>query len=624
MTQLSKTRLPLLHTTLIYSEIVRSENNTLETQHQISKMVAAPMFVLPDKSAAYVSSDFTLFEGKLVINDEFYVPGSDVTITYLTGPMPVVGIEVSPQRLDTLETTATSALTAANNADTKAQSVVDALPTKVDKEAPPFSVTGLTIQNRTLKWDRPSVGNGFKIVWVGSSTFAGTGASSADYSVVGLTNTELIFTFSKARLYTTQYYTSVNLGTSGYSTWDVLPTGYRTPTGKPTVKTAKNITYALSQNPNAIVCSLPSNDLSLSSDDQFISNLKTIEAAALSVGIPVLFLSTHPRNSYSANDKLRARRLAQKIVQVFPGRALDVYSLLTTDADTLKTEYDFGDGVHLNDAGHLLLHTQVMSLLTEYFSKHVSSFVDGYYVYRNSSLISFVDRKQDIFSHVAGASGDKYTVRAVRGSSLSPVGQEVTANFTAAAPVVNETISVSFGYPTGGLVTAGYNNLFHDPRIFPNVAIELQNASGQASGVTLTNIVNSTYGWGVNNGEGAAPLFGATTGNSSGVFPDSALSDYWFTDNTEYPNGGLLHISGLAANTTWRIEVIGSRSGSDGRTAQFIIGTDTRQYIAAGNTGTSVVFAGIAAVSGAIDLIVKAGPGFQYGYLNALKLTRLS
>jgi hypothetical protein len=77
---------------LMYHEVIQADSNIITTLHPIAKLVTSPMFVLEDKSAAYVTNDYSLSGGKLVITDPFFANGADVTVTYLTGEMPIVGM----------------------------------------------------------------------------------------------------------------------------------------------------------------------------------------------------------------------------------------------------------------------------------------------------------------------------------------------------------------------------------------------------------------------------------------------------------------------------------------------------------------------------------------------------
>src|SRR3982751_4521754 len=94
-----------------------------------------------------------------------------------------------------------------------------------------------------------------KVVVVGSSTSYGTGASTYDSAWVG-----------KLQLYFRQNSNDgldtvvTNLALGGFTTYQVMPTGFTPPAGKPAPDPARNVTMALSLSPDIIIFNLPSND----------------------------------------------------------------------------------------------------------------------------------------------------------------------------------------------------------------------------------------------------------------------------------------------------------------------------------------------------------------------------
>ena len=191
------------------------------------------------------------------------------------------------------------------------------------------------------------------IVVLGSSTAAGTGASTADSAWVARYRRYVRTMDPDAFV--------VNLGVGGYTSYDVMPTDFVPPSGRPQPKPENNVTYALSYRPDAIVVNLPSNDANLNVPvaDQ-MANLRAIRAAAAAEGVPVWFTTTQPRNF--ADDARRALLMAVRdsIHAQFGPRAIDVWTRTATATGTIQPAYNSGDGIHLNDAGHRVIYEQVV------------------------------------------------------------------------------------------------------------------------------------------------------------------------------------------------------------------------------------------------------------------------
>ena len=96
----------------------------------------------------------------------------------------------------------------------------------------------------------PATGDSTKlIVVVGSSTSAGTGASTSDSAYVSRYRAYVKSIDPRAIV--------VNLAVGGYTTYNVMPTGFVPPAGRPTPNPLNNITRALAYKPWAILVNLP-------------------------------------------------------------------------------------------------------------------------------------------------------------------------------------------------------------------------------------------------------------------------------------------------------------------------------------------------------------------------------
>jgi lysophospholipase L1-like esterase len=89
------------------------------------------------------------------------------------------------------------------------------------------------------------------VVVLGSSTAEGAGASKLSNSWVFKLEQELKISNKASSV--------INYGKSGYSTFHILPTGTRY-SNRPNPDIERNITNALSMNPNMIIINMPSND----------------------------------------------------------------------------------------------------------------------------------------------------------------------------------------------------------------------------------------------------------------------------------------------------------------------------------------------------------------------------
>ena len=192
------------------------------------------------------------------------------------------------------------------------------------------------------------------IVVLGSSTAAGTGSSTPDSSWVGRYRKYVMEQNADARV--------VNLAIGGYTTYHIMPTGYVPPSGRPTPRPNNNITRALEYDPTVIIVNLPSNDANIGVpvEDQ-MDNFRTIQAAAAAEGVPIWFSTTQPRNFTDEAKRQNLMAARDSIIAAFEPQVLDFWTGLATETGMLESQYDSGDGIHLNDMGHKLLYERVVA-----------------------------------------------------------------------------------------------------------------------------------------------------------------------------------------------------------------------------------------------------------------------
>ncbi|MCC6651914.1 MAG: SMP-30/gluconolactonase/LRE family protein, partial [Candidatus Eisenbacteria bacterium] len=200
----------------------------------------------------------------------------------------------------------------------------------------------------------PATGDSTKlIVILGSSTSAGTGASSPDSAWVGRYRAYLHTLDPDAIV--------VNLAIGGYTTYNVMPTSFVPPPGRPAPNPRNNITHALTYKPWAIIVNLPSNDVTNGySVAEQLANYDTLRTRAAAMGVPIWITTSQPRNLADLNLRDRLRVMADSTLARYAPNAIDLYYPLVAADGTILPQYGSGDGIHLNDAGHGLVFRKVV------------------------------------------------------------------------------------------------------------------------------------------------------------------------------------------------------------------------------------------------------------------------
>lgn len=181
-------------------------------------------------------------------------------------------------------------------------------------------------------------------VVLGSSTAEGIGAGSYDSSWVGRCRAYLR---SKE---VTRHDSIINLGTSGYSTKEILPAG----------DANRNITKALAYNPYAIIVNMPSNDIAAgrSVEDQ-MKNFATIAALAEAQKVVFWVTTSQPRD-FGPDGLRKLMELRDQITAVYGQHSIDFWTGLANPDGSINASYGVGDGTHLNHNGHRILFSRVV------------------------------------------------------------------------------------------------------------------------------------------------------------------------------------------------------------------------------------------------------------------------
>ncbi|MBE0641913.1 MAG: SGNH/GDSL hydrolase family protein, partial [Bacteroidales bacterium] len=190
-----------------------------------------------------------------------------------------------------------------------------------------------------------------RIVVLGSSTAAGAGASTADSSWVNRYRNYLQGINPKNEV--------INLAVGGFSTYRIMPDDFNPPAGKPLPDTLHNVTQALSHSPDAIIINLPSNDVALGfTTAEQLNNFDSLSKVISQTGTDLWVTTTQPRD-FSPGNVLLQMEVRDSILAKWGSRAIDLWTGFANAAGTLDSSVNSGDGIHLNDNGHLLVFNRV-------------------------------------------------------------------------------------------------------------------------------------------------------------------------------------------------------------------------------------------------------------------------
>ncbi|MEO7959858.1 MAG: SGNH/GDSL hydrolase family protein [Fibrobacteria bacterium] len=200
--------------------------------------------------------------------------------------------------------------------------------------------TGAVAQDRT-------------IVLMGASTSAGVGATTYDSSFAGryahyLKNQDPAWTFT-------------NLAVSGYTTFQLMPTGYAAPSGRPKTDPAHNITKALSLHPRVLLLCMGTNDIANGYPaSQYEANYDSLHAIAERAGIPFWVTTPLPRGVDAAKRSM-ILALRDRIMSRDAPRAINFYDSLGDAQGNYYPAFNSGDNIHTNNHGHRLLFERVVA-----------------------------------------------------------------------------------------------------------------------------------------------------------------------------------------------------------------------------------------------------------------------
>lgn len=193
-----------------------------------------------------------------------------------------------------------------------------------------------------------------RIVVLGSSTAAGAGPSNGDDAWVRRYQEDLATRFPNMEV--------VNLAVGGFTTYQIQPTGFVPPDGRPAPDTAKNITAALALSPDAIVINMPSNDqASAYALADVMDNFDRVTDLAAAAAVPCWVTTTQPRDNISDAGKLLLFAGRDAILATYGPRAIDFWTGLAEADGRMIPAYNSGDGIHLNGEAHAILAARAIA-----------------------------------------------------------------------------------------------------------------------------------------------------------------------------------------------------------------------------------------------------------------------
>jgi len=215
------------------------------------------------------------------------------------------------------------------------------------------SLIGFLASTMAQEANNPCVqGQEFHVAVIGSSTAAGSGPMYSDSTWVNRYRAYLQSINPNNQV--------TNLAIGGTTTYHIMPDWFTAPVGRPASNPNNNISQAIALGADAIIVNMPSNDTGngFGTNEQ-MGNFHTLFNHGDSLGIPVWVCTTQPRNYGPAQIQIQVE-VRDSILAAFGPYAIDFWSQIALPNSTIDPQYDSGDGVHLNDAGHGILWSRVV------------------------------------------------------------------------------------------------------------------------------------------------------------------------------------------------------------------------------------------------------------------------
>lgn len=404
-----------------------------------------------------------------------------------------------------------------------------------------------------------TAGNGFNLKWtvnaaelttaprfvaIGSSTFAGSGASVYANSVAGKLATQLN-TVAPGK------------GVLCNNAASLQDTRYGLPNGADLLtKENRNISMALAANPTAIIIAFPTNDIGNGlTPAQFRDNIQTMYNLARQRGIPTFVISPQPRTGYNVNQQnalLTANALIRDIIPVeFYADVMeplrDPNSLKPADLNPLYN----ADNIHPNDAGHAIIYNILWDLINACFTDPVyteyiieSATVSGNGVIPETWTL-FDTVTTGISKTYPRIDGDWHAYRISAAHPDTIPSDPIWIRQPIPSSTVEQSVQIDFSLNTIPPPPVDWNN-FAAPAAGPslNQSMALTDVIGISSGISITLTKTIT-------GAGSG-------GANSGIYPQRVMQDNWYLSST-LATRGQLQLSGLLPTNVYNIEFTSSR-----------------------------------------------------------------
>lgn len=409
------------------------------------------------------------------------------------------------------------------------------------------------------------------------------------------------------------------------------------------VDTAHNITKALSDGNQVIIVCDTSNDSDSTNPAgglvplaEWQDNLISIQEAALAAGARVLIISTFPRQQLSSAGQQQQKDMAEFQLRTFPGNLAYVYLPLADPANSnnLRPAYNYGDNIHLNDAGAAALAEVVIAQMNQMFVSEPSrrrqlvlqsaDSANGPWmeatVITDVTLNTYQVPKNQKFYRARQVYAGGYVSpwsAIVQGLSGSTPGPDPDPELVDAGFIFSlsntDTIPGYVNVTGGGLDPNNYSRTWTHP-----------------SGITLTHLVTdgttATQKWGSVFVPGnAGNDSGETTNDGGGLLPVAgAQVGAWFNNGAPTPGYQFL-IGGGIPGQEYAVDIYGSLNDGFGLDADPMVvsftGKTPIEFNAVGATSRKATFTGIVpgsdAILGSYSVAPKAGESV-FGMNNAV------
>lgn len=498
-------------------------------------------FTKPDTTTTTTPPD----DVRLVANSFYNATGAGLTNNpAYTGTTTTTTSTTSPGTTTTTTTTSTSSTTTTT---TTATPLADKLALSATSNTNSFN----------LKWEnlRSELLTNPLFVGIGSSTLAGTGASTYANSVGGLLQSQLTSIATGLPAFS-------NNAFSGTDTTNGMPNGTSA-----AVRENRNISMALAAKPTALIIAYPTNDIINGlTPAQFRDNIVTIYNLARARNIPTFVISVQPRTSATLAQQQQLVIAYNMIKSAIPVESfVDVFNLLRDTGSSNPADINpiyNSDGIHVNDGGHQILYNTLWTSINSFFQDptYVQYLIQTAAVGGNGdvpntwSTLDTINASPTVVTRSymrLDGQWRAYRVRATKADGVTTtifsdpiyIYQPVYAGSN-----VEQTLQVDFSLDTVAAPPADWNN-FSAPAAGPtlNQTLSLFDINSLGTSVTLsvTKVFNGALAGGAN----------------SGIYPQRVMQDNWFLASSALTRGQL-KLSGLSATNVYDFVFTSSRAST--------------------------------------------------------------